>query len=86
MMVKVATGVSVASDKISLVGVYEGACLRKRVKVLNEQGRFLNLTRGKKVKSVILYEQGGLEYGIFSPLACDTIIGKINEASSNNVN
>lgn len=82
MMIKVATGFYIRAEKITFIGLNETVSVKNRLKALKEKKHFLDLTKNQKIKAIIFYEQADGEYGIASPLTCETIIGKINNPIS----
>lgn len=78
-MIKVATGFFIPTEEIVFVGVNETLSVKRKVKALKEKGNFFSLEKNKRIKSIIFYIHGGTEYGVSSPLACETILLKMEE-------
>lgn len=84
-MIKVATGFYIPATNITFIGnTNTTKSIKEKIKFLVENHRFLDLTKGKKIKSVIFYSASDGEHGVYSPLACETIISKYQDAKNKN--
>lgn len=78
-MIKVATGYYIPATNITFIGATPTLSIRQKIKYLIKEHRFIDLSKGKKIKSIIFYSSIDGEHGIYSPFACETIITKYNE-------
>lgn len=79
-MIRVGVGFYIPCKQITFVGTYETNGIKKKVRKMKEEQRFLDLTKRKKTKSIVFYtDLAGVEHGIASIYEVDTILKKINE-------
>ena len=61
------------------MGTKDTKDIRDKVNRLKKEGNFIDVTKGKKTKSIIFYtDAAGNQYGVETPLAVETIIGKMS--------
>lgn len=75
-MMAVYGGYSVATDKIVGIFAIDTNPIRKQIKNIDEEGKLVDITKGKKMKSFILLENG---YGIIVPIKQETLMLRYNK-------
>ena len=64
----------VASSKIAVIQVPNSAPAHRFLQVCKEQSKLIDITEGRKTKSIVILETGQIVLSAFSP---DTIVGRI---------
>ena len=64
----------VASSKIAVIQVPNSAPTHRFLQVCKEQSKLIDITEGRKTKSIVILETGQIVLSAFTP---DTIVGRI---------
>jgi len=79
-LIRVGVGFYIPANNISFVGVNETIAIKRKIKKLKSEERFLDLSRNKKTKAIVFYtDSSGVEHGIASTFEVDTILKKIED-------
>ena len=78
MFILVSMGNYINTDEVRFVISYNGSTVSKELyKTANAEGRLVNLTRGRAVKSLLVYKDNMV---VAAPVKASTVIKKLNNS------